>query len=590
MRARVVSGIAAFAFAIVTALVGLGQGAPLRFLLLDTLLGLIFVAAGMLAWRRRPDVRTGAALTLCAGLWFLSSYGPSGIAALSALGFAFERYYDLVLAYLVLTFPDRRLDRHSRLVLVVLAASMVVRSFARLLIYDPPAFDPVGCSGCPSNPFAVLSPDAALLMSIEAVTGALIVPAYVLIVALVIRRWRSAPSRARRILKPVLLAGGVAALAAAYQNANLLSGVVFDRPLIAFSDTWIEIEAWLLFGARVLIPVGFVAGVFLLRAAHGPAARLAVEIGTDRERPERIESALRQALADPTIEVAHWDADDDRWTDEDGKPVPPPREVDGRSVLLLERHGSPVAAVIHDAVLLEDPGLLASVGAVLRLSIDNARLTAQVQRQLAEVHASRARILEAADEERRGIERDLHDGAQHRLLGISIGLQDVRAQAASVGAPEVVLNRLDSVAVELREAMREMRELARGIHPAVLTNEGLEPAVRTLARRCTVPVELDIALNGRLPAAVETAAYYVVAEGLTNVARHSRATRSHVQLALEDGFLVVEVSDDGSGGASPDKGSGLRGLSDRVAALEGVFTVTSRGTGGTCLRAEIPRP
>jgi len=411
-----------------------------------------------------------------------------------------------------------------------------------------------------------------------------------LIVGLVILRWRSAPAPSRRILRPVLLAGGVAALAAAYQNANLLSNVAFSRPLLAVDDLWIEIEAWLLFGARAFIPLGFLAGVFLLRAAHGPAARLAVEFGTDRERPERIEAALRQALADPSIEVRHWDAEHDRWTDDQGDPVSPPQEADGRSVLLLERHGSPVAAVVHDAVLLEDPGLLASVGAVLRLSIDNDRLSAQVQRQLEEVHASRARILEAADEERRGIERDLHDGAQHRLLGISMSLQDVRSQAASVGAPDVLLDRLESVALELREAMREMRELARGIHPAVLTNEGLEPAVRTLARRCTVPVELGIDLNGRLPAPVETAAYYVVAEGLTNVARHSRATRSRVQLGLEDGFLVVEVSDDGTGGASPVNGSGLRGLSDRVAALDGVLTVTSRGSGGTCLRAEIPRP
>lgn len=590
MNARVVSGIVALVFALVTALVGVGQGAPLRFLLLDSLLGLSFLVAGMLAWRRRPDVRTGPALILCAGLWFLGSYGPTDIGSLSALGFSLERYYDLVLAYLVLTFPHRRMERLSRLLLVVLAASMVLRSFARLLIYDAPAFDPVGCSGCPSNPFAVLSPDAALLKSVETVTGTVIVTGYIMIFGLAILRWRSAPSPSRRILRPVLLAGGVAALAAAYQNANLLSDVALDRPLVAFEHPWIEIEAWLLFGARALIPLGFLAGVYLLRAAHGPAARLAVEFGTDRERPERIEAALRQALADPSIEVRHWDAEHDRWTDEKGHPVSPPQEADGRAVLLLERHGSPVAAVVHDAVLLEDPGLLASVGAVLRLSIDNDRLSAQVQRQLEEVHASRARILAAADEERRGIERDLHDGAQHRLLGISMSLQDVRTQASSIGAPDVLLDRLESVALELREAMREMRELARGIHPAVLTNEGLEPAVRTLARRCTVPVELGFDLNGRLPAPIETAAYYVVAEGLTNVARHSRATRSKVKLGLDNGVLVVEVSDDGTGGASPVNGSGLRGLSDRVAALDGVLTVTSARTGGTCLRAEIPRP
>ncbi|MBA3419461.1 MAG: sensor histidine kinase [Geodermatophilaceae bacterium] len=350
-------------------------------------------------------------------------------------------------------------------------------------------------------------------------------------------------------------------------------------------------EAWLLFAARALIPIGFVVGVFRLRAPHGPAARLAVEFGTDREPPERIEATLRQALADPTVEVRRWDAERSLWTDERGVPVPPPQDKpdDGRSILMLERRGKPVAAVVHDAVLLEDPGLIASVGAVLRLSMENDRLNAQVQRQLGEVHASRARILAAGDEERRRIERDLHDGAQHRLLGISMSLQDVRAHARGVGASDVLLQHLDAVAVELREAMREMRELARGIHPAVLTNEGLEPAVRTLARRCTVPVELRIDLNGRLPAAVETAAYYVVAEGLTNVARHSWASHSCVRLSLDGGALTIEVSDDGSGGASLAIGSGLRGLGDRVAALDGAMTVTSPTSGGTWLRAEIPR-
>jgi signal transduction histidine kinase len=226
---------------------------------------------------------------------------------------------------------------------------------------------------------------------------------------------------------------------------------------------------------------------------------------------------------------------------------------------------------------------------VLRLSLENDRLTAQVRHQLEEVHASRARLLAAADEERRRIERDLHDGTQHRLLGISMRMQDLRAHAETAGAPDVLFDELEAVALELREAMREMRELARGIHPAVLTNEGLAPAVRTLARRCTVPVDLDVALNGRLPPAVETAAYYVVAEGLANVARHSLASRSEVRLAVSSGVLVIEVADDGVGGASPDAGSGLRGLSDRVAALDGAMTVTSPTSGGTCLRAEIPR-
>lgn len=587
MNARVVSGLAGVVFAVVTALVGLDQGAPARFLVLDTALGLVFLGAGLLAWHRRPDVTTGAALTLCGGLWFLGSYGPTDLGGLSAVGFSFERYYDVVLAWLVLTFPGGRLDRVARATVAVLAASFLIRSLTRLLVYDPPALNPAGCPGCPSNPFAV-APNAALLKTVEVATGTTIVAAYGVVLVLLILRRRAASLPSRRILWPVLASGVLAAAAAAYQAAKLVSDVTRDRGLLTLEPPWDEVESWLLFGARVLIPIGIGAGVFRLRLAQGPAARLAVEVGTERG-PDRIETALRQALADPTIEVWHWDAERREWTDERGAAGPLPQEGDGRSVLMLERHGTPVAAVAHDAVLLEDPGLLASVGAVLRLSLENDRLTAQVRRQLEEVHASRARLLAAADEERRRIERDLHDGTQHRLLGISMRMQDLRAHAQTAGAPDVLFDELEAVALELREAMREMRELARGIHPAVLTNEGLAPAVRTLARRCTVPVDLDVALNGRLPPAVETAAYYVVAEGLANVARHSLASRSEVRLMLGEGVLVIEVADDGVGGASPDAGSGLRGLSDRVAALDGAMTVTSPTSGGTCLRAEIPR-
>ncbi|MBA2555280.1 MAG: sensor histidine kinase [Geodermatophilaceae bacterium] len=587
MSARVVSGVVGVTFALVTAIVGVGQGAPPRFLLLDTTLGLTFVAAGVLAWRRRPDVPTGAALTLCGVLWFVGSYAPTGVGWMAALGFSFERYYDPVLAWLVLSFPGRRLEGVARTTVAVVAGSYVVRSLTRLLVYDPPLLNPDGCAGCPSNPFAV-APNAGLLEAVETVTGTAIVAGFAVVLGLLILRWRAASSPSRRILRPVLSGGALAAVAAGYQAANLVVEVTAGRPLITLGPPWQEVEAWLLFGARVLVPIGIAWGVFRLRAPHGPAARLAVEFSDDRG-PLRIETALRQALADPTIEVLRWDTDGQHWTDERGDRAPPPMQTDGRSVLMLERRGNPVAAVVHDAMLVEDPGLMASVGAVLRLSIDNDRLSAQVQRQLAEVHASRARILAAADEERRRIERDLHDGTQHRLLGLSMRLQDVRLHARAAGAPDLLFEELDAVAAELRETMREIRELARGIHPAVLTNEGLEPAVRTLARRCTVPVELRTELNGRLPAAVETAAYYVVAEGLANVARHSRATQSRVRLALADGVLVIEVGDDGVGGASEGAGSGLRGLSDRVVALDGALSVTSPPTGGTWLRAEIPR-
>lgn len=327
-----------------------------------------------------------------------------------------------------------------------------------------------------------------------------------------------------------------------------------------------------------------------LRTPQGPAGRLAVEVGNDARSAERIGPALRQALADPSIEVRRWDDRRGLWVGEGGAPADPPEADRGRSVLVLEREGLPVAAVLHDAVLLEDPGLLASIGAVLRLTIENERLGAEVRRQLAEVSASRARILAATDRERRRIERDLHDGAQHRLLALSMNVQEAR-RTLQGGAPAAeLLVRLDALGSELNEAIRELRELARGVHPAVLTSEGLDPAVRALTRRSVVPVDLRIDLDGRLPAAQEMTAYYVVAEGLANVARHAQASRASVHVARASTGLIVEVSDDGIGATrrGAASGSGLRGLADRVAVLGGTLAVGGGTSGGTALRVEMP--
>lgn len=588
MHRWLLCGLAVAVFAATTAVVGAGQGAPIRFLVLDTSLGLVFVTAGMVAWARRPDVSTGPLLTACGALWFVGSYGPTDIGWLAALGLSFERYFDLVLAYLVLTFPTGRMRGFTRGLLLMLATALAVRSLTRLLVYDPPTLNPASCPRCPANPFAVPA-DPDILWRTETVLGVVVVGGYLTVAGLVVRRWKQAPPPSRRVLAPVLAAGAGAAAAAAYQAANLVAQVDLGRSLLPLEPPWHEVEAWTLYGMRALIPIGFAVGVWRLRAAQGPAARLAIEFGSDGGPPERIGPALRRALDDPTLEVRRWDAGQDAWVDEDGAIVGAAANSDeNRSILLLERAGTAVAAVLHDPVLVEDPGLLASIGAVLRLTMDNERLSAELHRQLVEVRESRARILAATDGERRRIERDLHDGAQHRLLSVSMQVQEARAAARDGAAATRVPAQLDLIAGELREAIRELRELARGIHPSVLTSEGLDPALRALARRSPIPVDLRADLDARLPGPVETAAYYVVAEGLVNAARHARASRISVRLSRDLSGLMVEVCDDGIGGASADRGSGLRGLADRVAALNGSLTVGDDPGGGTSLRAKLP--
>jgi signal transduction histidine kinase len=231
---------------------------------------------------------------------------------------------------------------------------------------------------------------------------------------------------------------------------------------------------------------------------------------------------------------------------------------------------------------------MAATVSVMRFALENARLTATVRAQLEEVRASRTRLVAAGEAERRRIERDLHDGAQQRLIGVTLTLQQAREQArlAHPGAPYVQL--LDDASDELLAAVDELRELARGIHPAILTEVGLRPAVAGLARRSSVPVDLRVELADRLEPGVEAAAYFIVAEALTNVTRHSGARQAAVLIERHDGHLRVQVSDDGAGGADASRGTGLEGISDRLDAISGVLSVDSPHGGGTRLRAEIP--
>jgi signal transduction histidine kinase len=202
----------------------------------------------------------------------------------------------------------------------------------------------------------------------------------------------------------------------------------------------------------------------------------------------------------------------------------------------------------------------------------------------AELRASRTRIVEAADEARRRIERDLHDGAQQRLVNVGLALRMARAQLPDGEGSELVDDAMD----ELSQATQELRELARGIHPAVLSDGGLEPAIAGLVSGSRTRVRVDEVTSKRFPPSVESAAYFVVAEALTNVARYAEAREAHVAVRSEDGHVLVEVRDDGRGGANANRGSGLRGLSDRVAALEGELTVESPAGAGTTVRARIP--
>jgi signal transduction histidine kinase len=240
---------------------------------------------------------------------------------------------------------------------------------------------------------------------------------------------------------------------------------------------------------------------------------------------------------------------------------------------------------VHDPALLEDRELVRTAGAAAALALENERLAAELRARYDDLQAASARLVAAGDAARRRLERDLHDGAQQRLVSLSVTLNLAR-KTAEPGSRTAEL--LDSAVAELTAGLAELRELARGIHPAVLTERGLDPALQGLAARAPLPVTVTAALEGRLPPAVEAAAYFVVMEALTNVAKYSSASAAEVRIEQVNGAVVVDVQDDGIGGADPAAGTGLSGLADRVAALGGRLVVESPPGGGTVVRAELP--
>jgi signal transduction histidine kinase len=249
---------------------------------------------------------------------------------------------------------------------------------------------------------------------------------------------------------------------------------------------------------------------------------------------------------------------------------------------LQDRRG---AALARDSSL-EDPELERGVGAAAALAQENERLVAELRARVKELRVSRARIVEAGLAERRRLERDLHDGAQQRLVSLVLGLRMIEKRLDE--DPASARRLLEMAGSELEAALRELRDVARGTHPAALSERGLDAALETLAGRTPLPVELEGTIAERLPEPVELTIYFVVSEALTNVAKHAHASRANVRAARHNGRVVVEVSDDGVGSADPAKGSGLSGLADRLSALDGRLELRSERGQGTVLRAEIP--
>jgi signal transduction histidine kinase len=336
-----------------------------------------------------------------------------------------------------------------------------------------------------------------------------------------------------------------------------------------------------------LSPAVAVLLVATLEGVGTGAATLARALLAPRAAPEGpVREMLAESLGDRSVSIAYWLPDREVFVDEIGHRVELPAPGSGRAWTAVERDGRRVAAIVHDASLDTSRELVHAAAAASSLAIDNERLKADLRARLEDLRVSRLRIVQATDDARRRIERDLHDGAQQQLVALALELRLLRARMEDPAAMEMV----DGLSRRLAAALEELRELARGIHPAILTERGLGPAVEALAERGALAVEYEVDVDERLPAALEAAAYFVIAEGLTNVAKYAQADGVRVEVRRDGDTLVVLVADDGRGGVDLDGGSGLRGLQDRLAAVDGTLAIESRPGAGTTLHARIPCP
>ena len=352
-----------------------------------------------------------------------------------------------------------------------------------------------------------------------------------------------------------------------------------------FAWPFVEIIRLVTFAALGLAPIAFLFALLDLRLARGEVSALLVELRADPTAD--LQAPLARALRDPSLRLSYWLPEFAGWADQDGAPVPVPIADERRAVRLLDRDGEPMAALTFDRSLEDEHELLDAVVAAAAIALENGRLRAELRARLAELQGSRVRVLEAGRQERQRLERDLHDGAQVRLVALSMELDLIGEDPA---ADPVLKARLRNAKDEVRASLAELRDVARGIYPAVLSGHGLGVALESLAAHATVPVQLSVDLDDRPPEAVEVAAYYVVSEALANIGKHSTATAAEVDVHRRGSRLSVEVSDNGAGGAELGSGSGLRGLADRVEALGGSLTVRDGDRGGVCVQAELPCP
>ncbi len=560
-------------------------GTPVGALARDLAVGWAFLGAGLVASCKRPRNRVGLLLLGIGFTWFIGNLQATGVPILFSIGFWFYWLEGAIFAHLILSFPSGRVTSHfERLLVRSLYALVIIGGLAQVVTYDPSRYCP-GCSsailfvhGQPGKAVngLLLYSNEDVFTVVHRVFEGILVLLFVAVMGVIVSRWRTSSYPTRRAYVPVWLSAVVLAVGITWGIAEQFGSL---------SETTEEVLSWISDIGQFAVPLAFLVRLLQIRLATAGVGELVIEIG-HTPTPGKLRDLLSRTLRDPSLELAFWFPALGVYVDIEGRQLLLPEQDSREVVTKVERSGHPLAAIIHDPAIADERELMEAALAAVRLGLDNERLQAEVRAQLEDVRASSARIVEAADAERRRVERNLHDGAQQRLVSLLLFLRLARKRLTPDGDPqlEVMLRRASE---ELGCAISELRELGHGIHPVVLTDEGLPGAIPWLAERSAIPVEVHV-LPRRYPPLVEATAYFVIAEALTNVAKYAAASKATVSVDHTGKRLIIQVVDDGVGGADPSRGSGLTGLADRVAALRGQLEMGSPPGGGTRIRVELP--
>jgi signal transduction histidine kinase len=543
--------------------IGLELGEPLVIALLADWITVSYVFGGLIAWVRRPASRLGP-LMIAAGLaMFVTSLSWSENDVAYTIGQSLDLVVPVLFLHVYLSFPDGRL--HGTFERALVATAYAVAIVLELVRMSLGGFGPHNLLELTSRPDAAEAVRKFQLLTVAALClcG---------VGVLVHRRWQSG--------RPLRRASGL--IVDAFALGLVMIAALFVS--LTFGWLWAHQIRWATFVTLGLAPAAFVLVLARARLARSAVGELVVELRSESE-PAALRDALARALGDPSVTLAYWLPEFGSYADLDGHAVELPPPGGTRAVTRIDRDGKHIAALVHDRSLLDERELLDGVTAAAGMALENAKLQAELRARLEDLRASRTRILDASREERQRLERNLHDGAQQRLIALSLELSLLEERLAA--DPETAA-RLEAAGLEVAASLEELREVARGLHPAVVSGHGLAVALEQLAAHAAVPVRLTVNIGARLPEALEVAAYYLVSESLANVAKYAHASSASVEVTRRRADVFVEVADDGVGGADESGGSGLRGLADRVESLGGKLRVWSPIGGGTRVRAEMP--